>query len=173
MVGPAAHASQDSVRGAPVTEPPSQLRAALLRPDDLLSLEVTGVNLRLDVSDPKAPALVVADQEQDAFLVVGLAPQTTFEQAFFEGSPEPPEQVLGPGDEPRPPTTDLTPPKDPGDLAFKLGGPSRLSFKLPPGTRIPYTTEGLLDWSAYTLVVPPVADVPAGAPSDAPGTAAS
>ncbi len=149
-------------------EPPSQLRAALLRPDDLLSLEVTGVNLRLDISDPQAPALVVADQEQDAFLVVTLAPQTTFEQAFFEGSPQPLEQVLGPGDEPRPPTTEVTPPKDPGHLAFKLGGTSRLSFKLPPEARIPYTTEGLLDWSSYTLVVPPVADVPAGAEPQGP-----
>ncbi|MFL6100302.1 MAG: hypothetical protein ACJ71T_10145 [Actinomycetales bacterium] len=149
-------------------DPPSQLKATLLRPDDLLSLEVTGVNVRLDTADPKAPALVVADQQQDAFLVVGLSPQTTFEQAFFEGSPTSPEQVLGPGDRPRPATTDLTPPTDPGHLAFKLGGPSRLSFRIPPDARIPYTTEGLLDWSAYTLVVPPVADVPAGAEPQGP-----
>ena len=146
----------------------SMVHATLLRPDDLLSLEITGVNLRLDLTDPAKPVLVAADPQAAAYLVVGFPPQTTFEEAFHDASPDGYTQdgvtVLPP-----PPGAKL--PLEPGGLAFRLGGPSRLSFRLPAGARIPYTIHGLLEWSGYELVVPPVADVPAnGEPTPAART---
>ncbi len=153
----------------PPSSPLPTVRATVLRPDDLLNLEISGVNLRLDAGDPAAPALVVADQQQPALLVVTFPPQTTFEQAFYDAVNPTPVQVLGPGDKPRPATPDTGPPHPPGDVESLMSGPTRLVFRLPTDARIPYSISGLLDWSTFELVVAPVADVPAGQnPSPAP-----
>jgi hypothetical protein len=149
-----------------VPDEPSTVQVSVLRPDDLLNLEISGVNLRLDAGDPQQPALVVADPRQPALLVVTFPPQTTFEEAFFESDPQAPTQVLGPGDKPRPPAVDTGAPQPPGDVASRLSGPTRLVFRVPVGARIPYDISGLLDWSSYELVVAPVADVPAGTSPD-------
>jgi len=137
---------------------------SLLRPSDLLNLEITGVNLRLDVADPNHPSLVVDDIQQAALLVVRFPPQTIFEEAFFDASPAVPGQVLDPSD--RPPRPDPTAPRtpaNPGDgIQFRLGAESRLVFRV-PDIAVPYSIEGLLDWSKLELVVSPIADVPFGA----------
>ena len=146
----------------PPSSPLPTVRVTVLRPDDLLNLEISGVNLRLDAGDPAAPALVVADQQQPALLVVTFPPQTTFEQAFYDAVNATPVQVLGPGDKPRPATPDTGPPHPPGDVESLMSGPTRLVFRLPTDARIPYSISGLLDWSTFELVVAPVADVPAG-----------
>ena len=58
--------------------------------------------------------------------------------------------------------------KPAGEAAARLGGPSRLVFRVPDNARIPFTTGGLLDWSEFRLQVSPVADVaPYANPPDA------
>jgi hypothetical protein len=139
----------------------------MLRPDDLLNLEVTAVNLRLDATDAENPVLVADDPAQPALLVVGFPPQTIFEEAFFDSSaPAPQTPVQYPA--PAPPSADPTATlPNPGFVQFRLGGQSRLVFKVPADARIPYTVAGLLDWSAFELAVSPIADVPDGATPDA------
>ena len=61
------------------------LRLHLVRPDDLLNLEIEAVNLRVDRRG-REPALVVADPDQPARLIVLFPPQTIAESAFFEYS---------------------------------------------------------------------------------------
>jgi hypothetical protein len=152
--------------------PPAQVDVSVLRPDDLLNLEIAGVNLRLDQTDPKQPALVVDDPAQAALLVVTFPPQTIFEEAFFDSSnppPQTPEQnpAPAPAHKPVDPSKVPKPPANAGSVRFRLGGPSRLVFTVPPDARIPYTVAGLLDWSTFELAVSPIADVPGGA---TPGT---
>ena len=155
-----------------------QVDVSVLRPDDLLNLEISAVNLRLDATDRARPVLIVDDAQQPALLVVRFPGQTTFEEAFFDDSPggdpaDPsaptPEQKLdAPKPAPKPPagmrTTAGTPP---GQVRCRLGGESRLVFRVPPDARIPYSVEGLLDWTSFEFVVAPIADVPSGgAPPD-------
>src|SRR6476646_9803493 len=141
---------------APEGNRPVVVRAKLVRPDDLLNLRVEGVNLRLDAGDPAAPALVVDDPQRDAFLVVVFPPQTITEENVFESSPlpvpkhdRPKENATAPGI------------KTPGGRArARIGGESRLVFRVPPERRIPYSIAGLLDWRELDLHVSPLADVP-------------
>ena len=151
---------------------PAQLEISVLRPDDLLNLEIVAVNLRLDATDAKSPALVVDDPAQPALFVVGFPAQTIFEEAFFDSSapsPETPGQDPSPAPAHKPTPPDPNPvngpktPSNPGSVQFRLGGESRLVFKVPADARIPYTVGGLLDWSTFELAVAPIADVPNGA----------
>src|SRR5207249_600460 len=41
----------------------------------------------------------------------------------------------------------------------RFGGTTRLVLGVPAGASVPFTLEGLLDWSAFELVVAPIADV--------------
>src|SRR5215469_8893111 len=112
----------------------------MLRPDDLLNLEVVAVNLRLDATDAQNPVLVVDDPAQPALLVVGFPPQTIFEEAFFDSSapsPQTPEQVPSSAPPHKSPNgTGIL--SNPGFVEFRLGGESRLVFKVPADARIPY-----------------------------------
>ncbi|MEY2513206.1 MAG: hypothetical protein QOJ89_564, partial [bacterium] len=150
-----------------------QVDVSVLRPDDLLNLEISAVNLRLDATDGAHPMLVVDDPQEPALLVVRFPAQTTFEEAFFDDSPSgdpndpgalPPEQKQDPPKPPPapPPGMHTIAGSPPGKVRFRLGGDSRLVFRVPPQAQIPYTIEGLLDWSPFDLVVAPIADVPAG-----------
>lgn len=150
-----------------------QVDVSVLRPDDLLNLEISAVNLRLDATDAARPLLVVDDPQEAALLVVRFPAQTTFEEAFFDDSPGddpndpgalPPEQKEDP---PKPapappPGMQTIAAHPPGKVRFRLGDESRLVFRVPADARIPYTIEGLLDWSAFELAVAPIADVPSG-----------
>jgi hypothetical protein len=117
------------------------LSVELIRPDDFLSLTVGAFNLRLDASHPGGPALVRQDQRVPAFLVVTFPPQSVGEEAFFEGLTE----------------TDSDARKAPGDVQSRLSGPSRLAFRVPESVAsIPYTLEGLLDWTALVPSLAPL-----------------
>lgn len=137
----------------------------LLRVDDLVNIRIHAVNLRLDTETPgEGPALVCADPDQDCLLVVRFPPQTIFEQAFLESGSKILEQPL---DEDPPPLGPPAPPvlekaEQPGSVACRMGGETRLVFWVPTDARIPYTVAGLLDWTELALVVTPIADVEAG-----------
>ena len=135
------------------------IKLDLLRPDDLLNLQIEGENLRLDASDPQSPGLVLDNPQKPGYLIVTFPPQTVIEEAVFESSstaPPPDESSLPYNSSPPP----AAPPPYPARA--RIGGPSRLVFRIPAGadTRIPYTTEGLLDWDALEFSVSPLADVP-------------
>lgn len=135
------------------------LTIEILRPDDLLTLEIEVQNLRLDATDPKNPTLVVDDSAQPAYLIVNFAPQHIIEKAYFETgnvTAQPPYNQVPPGTPPLPTSND---PLDPaGQVPARIAGPSRLVFQLPKKlTSIPFQTASLLDWSQLTLVVSPVA----------------
>ncbi|MGE3297949.1 MAG: hypothetical protein AB7I68_11450 [Porticoccaceae bacterium] len=139
----------------------------LIRPDDLLNLWIETDNLRLD-ADPgdgaaasvdgqgAIPTLVVDDPRRPGLLTVIFPPQHIAEQAVFEtppftGDPDPnrpPAEPPGTPDEPRP---------APGHFKARIAQSSRLVFEVPNGHRIPYTIEGLLDWSALAPRLHPIA----------------
>lgn len=139
----------------------------LIRPDDLLNLWIETDNLRLD-ADPgdgaaasvdgqgPIPALVVDDPQRPGLLMVIFPPQHIAEEAVFEtppftGDPDPnrpPPEPPGTPDETRP---------APGHFKARIARSSRLVFEVPNGHRIPYTTEGLLDWSALVPRLHPIA----------------
>jgi hypothetical protein len=128
----------------------------LLRPDDLLALTIEARNLRLDTSNPRTPKLVLDKPNKAAYLIVRFAPQHILEKAYFEVGNvknQPPGQTQLP---PPPATTD--PLDAPGSVPSRMAGGSDLVFKLPPNlTSIPYTTQALLDWKKFDLVVSPAA----------------
>ncbi len=137
------------------------LKFHLLRPDDLLALTIEGINLKV-VSQRRThqEALTALDPAQPAYLVVNFAPQTVAEQAVFESSPTnpppPPAGQTDPYNNPGVPSAPVLP------AQARLGGPSRLVFRLPDeqGFSIPLTTAGLLEWSELELVVSPLAGIP-------------
>ena len=146
------------------------ITARLLRPDDLLNLRVDSINLRMDTSSAKVPVLVVDDTQQPAYLVVEFPPQSIAEGAYYEASVVKPEGAPGvtDPDQPNPPPANdhlVDVPVMPGHLAAdqrmvaRLAHPSRLVFQVPAGLQIPFTTEGLLDWSGLTLSVNPIAAI--------------
>lgn len=132
----------------------------ITRPDDLLWLRVHGENLRLDDLG-ESPYLVVEDAKADAFLVITFAPQTITETAFFESS------VVQPDSKPDPKKPDPDsgkkidePLPGAGIVKARIAHPSRLVFKVPADRRIPFTTEGVLDWSGLEPSLNPIAAIP-------------
>jgi hypothetical protein len=111
----------------------------VVRPQDLL--ELIFQFMQVDFVQPAAgqPGTVVGLQQ--SFLAVYFQPQHLGEEAVYEtagGFSLPPEQTWdGP-----PPGNPGPPPA--GSIQARLSGPSRLVFRIPPGTGIPYTLEGLL-----------------------------
>lgn len=154
---------RDAIPSPAPPAPPAAvgLSVAVLRPDDLVDLVIDTVNLRLDISEPRLPVLVREEAEQDALLIVRFPPQTIVEEAFFEteatGKPYRPEDL---GQPPRLTTSSTVP--DAGQVAARLGEETRLVFRIPDGVSVPYSIDGLLDWSRLQLVVAPIADVKAG-----------
>ncbi|HWQ84448.1 MAG TPA: hypothetical protein VN363_07775, partial [Anaerolineales bacterium] len=124
-----------------------------------MNLEVEAENLRLDHSNPKDPALVLENPLQPAYLIFTFPPQTVVEQAFFESSPStpPPDEANCPYNTNPPAESTPVPP-----VAARLGRESRLVLRIPPdnAVRIPFTTEGLLNWDGWELSVSALADVP-------------
>jgi hypothetical protein len=142
------------------------LKIDLIRPDDLLNLQIECRNLILDKSDPVNPALVPEDAAQIAYLIVHFPPQTIAEEAHFESSatPPPPEDQSKPYNK----TTPAFPGSEmPGNARARFGQPTRLVFQLPVGSdpRIPYSIDGLLNWTDLELSIAPIAAIPA-LPSD-------
>ncbi len=139
----------------------------LIRPDDLLNLQVEAHNLRLDTPKKGDPALTPEDAGQPAYLVFIFPPQTIAESAFYEFS-----ETKPPAGQPNPEAgdtaADTEPLPPPGSVRASLGGPSRLVFRIPAGAgsadvRIPFTWQGLLDWAGLELSVSALADIPPAA----------
>ncbi len=139
-----------------------------VRPDDLLNLKVEGVNLRLNSKDRRNPVLEVENKEEPAYLVLTFPPQTIAERAYFEAPIVQIDQDAPADADPDPDAnqTQNDPPLDaPGFVGSsrptvaQLGRSSRLVFKVPAGHTIPFTTEGILEWSALELSVNPIAGI--------------
>jgi hypothetical protein len=166
-------ASFDLADEAIVDLPPPSPRGlsgtfSLVRPDDLLNLEVEAIGLRLDSSNAKRPMLAPADPSQPTLLIFRFPPQTIVEEAFYEAGGENNEQKTDPAVDVKrkdDPAGHLAAPAPAGQLRARFGGTTRLVFRVPAGVAVPFTLEGLLDWSAFELVVAPIADV---APDAAP-----
>ena len=141
-------------------------RISVIRPDDLLNLQIECRNLQLDADSPDGPVLVAEDAAQKAYLIVHFPPQTIAEEAVFESFPMSKAPPNGTPDEPvrQNDQTCLVTLKIPekSSAHARLGEPTRLVFQLPANSnpRIPYTIEGLLDWAELELSVSPIADVP-------------
>lgn len=136
------------VAGQPKVSLP-QFAVALVRRDDLLSLEVDFLNLALEGGGGIPPRLVRADSTKDAYLIARFnAPQNIAEQAFLETSLPPP--VTGP------------------PVSALAAGPSRLAFKLGAGMNsVDYSVTNLLDWKQYDLSIAPAAALPDPPPAPA------
>ena len=160
----------------------------LVRPDDLLHLRISGINLVLDPERPDDPTLVVDDKAQPAYLVVEFPPQTITERAYFEWDKVPiaAENKDAHGDPMARPDLDKAAkpagvdheeldfpgqPTTPSGTAAQIGHPSRLVFTVPPEATIGYSIDGLLDWSGLDLSVSPIAAIGPN-PSDAERAAA-
>jgi hypothetical protein len=145
-------------------EPPPDFATDIVRPDDLLTLHVAGYNFKI-VSAQAGPQLERIDAAKDALLVVTFPPQNIAESAYFQTHAVPlPLPPLPPGIPP-PPANFPPPgsPPPPGQTAARLSRFTRLVFRLAANAdmpAIPYTIEGLLDWSRFELVVSPLADLP-------------
>jgi len=144
------------------------MRLEVIRPDDLVNLEIETVNLHVTGAGGKtpAPSLVVEDAAQRAFLIVRFPPQTITETAYFESSDveaEPDGQLRPDPDKGVTKSEPLDPPGVAGDrdATSAVAHASRLVFRLPPDVEIPLTVEGLLDWSSFALKVGAIASIPA------------
>jgi hypothetical protein len=138
----------------------------LLRADDLLHLQVEFNNLQLDASDREEPALVVRNPAQPAYLVFVFPPQTIAESAFFEATIVKPDGDPGRLDpDAAKPSTYHEPLPIPGSPAATasrtalIGHPTRLAFTVPADASIPFSIEGLLDWSQLELNVNGIAAI--------------
>ncbi len=138
-------------------------RIRLLRPDDLLCLEIEPVNLILSSATASATVgrtLVKENREQPSYLVVHFPPQSILEEAFVENPPPGfDNNTINGGDEysttaPAGSVSALDRP-----ALARLSGPSRLVFRMPdkPDFSLPFTVEALLKWDNFTLMVTPIA----------------
>ncbi|HEX2099108.1 MAG TPA: hypothetical protein VHF69_00510, partial [Candidatus Synoicihabitans sp.] len=142
----------------------------VIRPRDLLVLDFTFVNLRVEVRSDGARHLVRAQVDRPSYLVVGFPAQHVLERAFFEEAEEAPVQdppPAKPGQPPYPPDPDKTsssetPQNSDVPVATRLAGPSRLVFRVPATfSSLPYTLEAVLEACRnYELSVAPTATPP-------------
>ncbi|MDQ1392115.1 MAG: hypothetical protein QOF30_1092, partial [Acidimicrobiaceae bacterium] len=141
------------------------LQVDLIRPDDLLSLHIDGYNLHVVWTDE--PHLDRIDATKEARLVVGFPPQNIAEGAYYKRAGDDKHPLKLP---PGAPGASAPPPDGqpdgklvaPGNVPAQLAGPSRLAFRIAAGAAmpfVPYTMEGLLDWSKFEPVVPALADI--------------
>jgi hypothetical protein len=112
------------------------------RDSDLLLLDFAFFGFKLDKSsDPVALVPTTADN----WVIVQFPPQAIGEGVYNERTYPPPKSSL-----------------DSPPVLSVLSGPSQLAFTIPKGVTVPFTTmtvEDLLDWSRWTLLVPPVAEM--------------
>ncbi len=163
------------------------VKVNLVRPDDLLNLSIEGVNLKLDTSDANAPKLAPENVDQPSYFIVSFPPQSVNETAFFEAAiVQPPvadpgdpskSKVITPENDPNRPDIETDPSNSahkttgeplplPGSVNARLSHHSRLVFKVPDGVTIPFTLDGLLDWSKLELNVNPIAAIGANPTKD-------
>jgi hypothetical protein len=146
-------------------------KTTLLRPDDLLLLEFDFINLNLEWGDNRGTRLVPVSGKQ-AYIIIHFPPQNIAEEAIFEDSNLKSivnDSKYKPQYAPDDPDVKSFA-QDIGSLPVKsrLSGRSRLVFDLPASIKeIPYTIQGLLDWSEFTQRVAPTA-LPRGEVGDRP-----
>jgi len=129
------------------------LHIPILRPDDLLALDIECVNLTVKPGAP--PRLVRQKASAPAYLIVHFPPQHIVEQAFFETTPEFKPDPKSPAE----PTTAETPAPPP--VQARISGPSRLAFLVPDAVdSIPLTLQSLLSWENLEPSLVPVAVAP-------------
>ncbi len=138
--------------------------ASVLRKQDMLILRFDFYSLKLNGTN-----LERMNTDKDSFIVVNFAhgndflPQNIAERAFLETAEEFSDDTEDPSNAPNPPGGSETP-GQPGTVAARLAGGSRLVFKIPPGSSsIPFTMDELLAWQKYELNVAPTA-LPADEP---------
>lgn len=112
--------------------PPESLSLSVVRPEDLLILELEFENVLVTPPQPGQPGQIGGTP--NARLTVHLQPQHITEEAFFQGGED--HQIPVPADQA---------PKSPGQVKSRLAGPSRLAFDVPQGETIPLTLEGVLE----------------------------
>ena len=138
---------------------------AVIRREDLLSLDFFFYNLALEAGGGNPPHLVRKDPNphQPAYMVVQFdAPQNIAEQAYLETYADPLGHPVPPGSTGQ----NLTEEK-PGSQGFDLpsqtraAGPTRLALRLPSGKdALPFTLRDLLNWVALEPSIVPVAEAP-------------
>lgn len=124
------------------------------RDTDLVLLDFAFYGFTLETGTP--PTLVPGKEN---LVAVQFPPQAMAEGVYqwIDANPIP---------FPPPPPPILSPPilgVDPPPILSDVSGPSRLCFSVPPGHGIPLptmTVSDLIDWRHWSLVVPPVAQVP-------------
>jgi hypothetical protein len=132
---PQAHAGRAIKR---ITTPQVTLQWDLRRRADQLSVRFDLYNLVLVGSGANA-RLVRKSSRRAAYVVVVFPPQAVSERAYVEAFTSEPTPV-------------------PGTTASRLAGGSRLAFSVPSTVRaIPFQLDHLLDWSALTPNLVPVA----------------
>jgi hypothetical protein len=114
---------------------------AVRRPDDLLVLDFDFINLKVE-SRLGHRVVKRADTIGDSLIIVSFPPQHIAEEAYYKSADECGSSEKMPA----------VPP-----VKSRAAGPSRLVFRIPEDVEIPFTLEGLLDWSNWTPVVLPMA----------------
>lgn len=142
--------------------PMSSFEVTVLRPEDMLKLDFTFFNLK--VQDGK---LVHSNSKKPAYIVVEFPPQNIAEEAFFEADKRFPitndkdpnyDSKCDPNSSDYDPGYEKTSEAPHVPANSRISGPSRLVFKVPKDAEITYTVEGLLEaCSKYELKVAPTA----------------
>ncbi|WP_414660890.1 hypothetical protein [Horticoccus sp. 23ND18S-11] len=125
----------------------------VIRPRDLLVLDFTFFNLRVQSMPDGSRQLVRTVANKPSYIVVGFPPQHLLEQAFFEDAPEAPLQGPPPGAPPQATDPDKASPPGPEEptagsipVQSRLADSSRLVFRLAANfSALPYTLEAVLD----------------------------
>ncbi len=132
---------------------------SIIRHQDLLALTFRFTNLRLQVQSGKPAVLTRINAANPAFVNVEFPPQHVGEEALFEADSDyPTSKEYHPAGVPPDPDAGKsdTDPFNGPPLKARLGGPTRLSFRIPDDIKqIPYTLRNLLDWSKWDLSVSP------------------
>jgi hypothetical protein len=162
----------NEVRISPVEENPPVLQVAnpaveLIRPDDLVVMRFEFVNMAFRGEGSER---VIAATSGTPYMIVWHQPQNIGEEAFYQTAADLDLSEASPDDPDNKPATPKKP-LDPPPVNARYAGPSRVVYKVPPGTIIPYNLDDLLEACgtyemnvAPTALPPPVAQINVATP---------